>query len=353
MIKFFRKIRQKMLTENKFSKYLLYAIGEIVLVVIGILIALNINLKSEQQKTEAKIEVIFENILNDLASEINETDYTFQFHQQWDSLSYKVLNNKLTEKDYLNPDFNYLFLLDRDFLIFKFTQQAYSSLELNIDQVPKKYNEALKDLGILYSTNRKSIEYSNNEIIRLAAKNKDYITDNCDWYSNPELWRSEVEIDFRLNNLRYKNLIMSFNLQKANLLRHVGSYRRKAIETYNKIAILQNKPIYSESYKINAEKASLLEGTWKIVNATIPLPDVMLKSKAHLMVENGKIIRYLSYDTINKFEDIIINKQNATFNISTFNTENVLYQSYTIKKDTLVFATNRYKIILTKENKTN
>ena len=43
MIKFFRKIRQKMLTENKFSKYLIYAIGEIILVVIGILIALSVN----------------------------------------------------------------------------------------------------------------------------------------------------------------------------------------------------------------------------------------------------------------------------------------------------------------------
>ena len=43
MIKFFRKIRQNLLTKNKFSKYLLYAIGEIVLVVIGILIALTIN----------------------------------------------------------------------------------------------------------------------------------------------------------------------------------------------------------------------------------------------------------------------------------------------------------------------
>ena len=40
MLKFFRKIRQQLLTENKFSKYLLYAIGEIVLVVIGILMAL-------------------------------------------------------------------------------------------------------------------------------------------------------------------------------------------------------------------------------------------------------------------------------------------------------------------------
>jgi hypothetical protein len=43
MIKFFRKIRQKLLAENKFSKYLLYAVGEIILVVIGILIALSIN----------------------------------------------------------------------------------------------------------------------------------------------------------------------------------------------------------------------------------------------------------------------------------------------------------------------
>lgn len=43
MIKFFRRIRQQLVSETKFSKYLLYAIGEIVLVVIGILIALQIN----------------------------------------------------------------------------------------------------------------------------------------------------------------------------------------------------------------------------------------------------------------------------------------------------------------------
>lgn len=51
MIKFFRTIRQKMLNENKFSKYLIYAIGEIILVVIGILIALAINTKNEKRET--------------------------------------------------------------------------------------------------------------------------------------------------------------------------------------------------------------------------------------------------------------------------------------------------------------
>lgn len=50
MIKFFRKIRQKLLSENKFSKYLIYAIGEIILVVIGILLALQINTLNDNQK---------------------------------------------------------------------------------------------------------------------------------------------------------------------------------------------------------------------------------------------------------------------------------------------------------------
>jgi len=51
MIKFFRKIRQNLLSEGNTGKYLKYAIGEIVLVVIGILIALQINNWNENRKT--------------------------------------------------------------------------------------------------------------------------------------------------------------------------------------------------------------------------------------------------------------------------------------------------------------
>ncbi|MCJ7466568.1 MAG: DUF6090 family protein [Maribacter sp.] len=54
MIKFFRRIRQRLVTENKFSKYLLYATGEIVLVVIGILIALTINNWNEKRKLKGE-----------------------------------------------------------------------------------------------------------------------------------------------------------------------------------------------------------------------------------------------------------------------------------------------------------
>jgi len=51
MLRFFRTIRQRLLTENRFSKYLLYAVGEILLVVIGILIALQIDNWNEERKT--------------------------------------------------------------------------------------------------------------------------------------------------------------------------------------------------------------------------------------------------------------------------------------------------------------
>ncbi|WP_445386453.1 DUF6090 family protein [Robiginitalea sp. IMCC44478] len=55
MLRFFRQIRQRLLTDNKFSKYLLYAIGEILLVMIGILLALQVNNWNEQQKEEDQI----------------------------------------------------------------------------------------------------------------------------------------------------------------------------------------------------------------------------------------------------------------------------------------------------------
>ena len=70
MIKLFRKIRQKLLTENKFSKYLLYAVGEIILVVIGILIALQLNnlntIHTEKQNLNKYLEKIETNIKDDI-----------------------------------------------------------------------------------------------------------------------------------------------------------------------------------------------------------------------------------------------------------------------------------------------
>ena len=85
MIKFFRTIRQNLIMENKTGKYFKYAIGEIVLVVIGILIALQINNWNEAQKAKANTVTYVNNLLNDLIKDtlmysfhINDTKLKFQ-----------------------------------------------------------------------------------------------------------------------------------------------------------------------------------------------------------------------------------------------------------------------------------
>jgi hypothetical protein len=82
MIKFFRKIRQKLLSENKFSKYLLYAIGEIILVVIGILIALQVNEWNKERNRAIAEQTIIEQLQADLKRSQIELEELKNFYLQ-------------------------------------------------------------------------------------------------------------------------------------------------------------------------------------------------------------------------------------------------------------------------------
>ncbi len=70
MIKFFRRIRYDLMTKNKTGKYLKYAIGEIVLVMIGILLALQVNNWNENRKLDNKRQEYYSQLLDDLNSDI-------------------------------------------------------------------------------------------------------------------------------------------------------------------------------------------------------------------------------------------------------------------------------------------
>ena len=80
MIKFFRKIRQNLLMENKTSKYFKYAIGEIILVVIGILIALQINNWNQAKKEHSREVNLLEELKLNLQSNVKnlENDIVIQ-----------------------------------------------------------------------------------------------------------------------------------------------------------------------------------------------------------------------------------------------------------------------------------
>ena len=94
VVKFFRKIRYDLLEKNKTGKYLKYAVGEIILVVIGILIALSINNWNGNRKLNNMAEDVYENLLTSLEQDSIEVEKIIKFVSLWMStelLGFKVV----------------------------------------------------------------------------------------------------------------------------------------------------------------------------------------------------------------------------------------------------------------------
>jgi hypothetical protein len=93
MIKFFRKIRQNLLMENKTSKYFKYAIGEIILFFIGILIALQINNWNENRKERVQEQELLTQLQSEFQSNLEQLDQKNQLRNYAISASLKLLHN--------------------------------------------------------------------------------------------------------------------------------------------------------------------------------------------------------------------------------------------------------------------
>ena len=92
MIKFFRHIRQNLIMENKNSKYIKYAIGEIVLVVIGILIALQINNWNENRKERIEEQYLLIQLELEFKSNLEQLDEKIAIREQMIKASLQLLD---------------------------------------------------------------------------------------------------------------------------------------------------------------------------------------------------------------------------------------------------------------------
>lgn len=175
LMKLFRKIRQQLFTQNKVSVYLLYGLGEIVLVVIGILIALQINNWNEERKdriTEKSVllelqdnlernMVLIDNAIADII-EINETTGGI----------IEIIEEKKSYPDTLIHHFGQMF------------RSGSYILELNTNGY-----ESLKNIG-LEILSSKALK---NEILSLfeisyPGYNKHSEVINAIWGNNPRSW---------------------------------------------------------------------------------------------------------------------------------------------------------------------
>jgi len=160
MIKFFRKIRQKMLTENKFSKYLLYAIGEIALVVIGILIALSINNWNEREKNENLEIILLSELVGNLQDDIIDMKSNLGFHERGlksAEIILSIFEESLPYQDSLNKHYGKVSLIPK----FLATKTAYNSINRHGMRLIK--NDSLRKTIIFHYENRYKLLEAWNE----------------------------------------------------------------------------------------------------------------------------------------------------------------------------------------------
>ncbi len=254
MIKFFRRIRQKLLSENKFSKYLIYALGEIILVVIGILIALQLNIWKTATEDNNKVMKYMEGLNSELYQDYQRMDTLYAFFSTKTNSMQRLLDlndqNMDLSNDALGEMFNSVLIYKK----FSNKKSTYLSL-INDGFINKVNNEALVNEIIkyyespyltwsteIYEMILQSVDYNQSEyynaqdgLIHLNANNSipNWEETNTKFKTNyKELLRSKWAINIITRLLKQSNFIFANldNYKKLNedLRKEIEKYKTEA-----------------------------------------------------------------------------------------------------------------------------
>ena len=227
MIKFFRKIRYNLMETGKTSKYFKYAIGEIILVVIGILIALQVNNWNEERKKKNEVDQILLDIEQDLISNYKTANFALDFYRKQDSLVRLIAAKKLTEEDY-NANYNLRYLVSNwEYLIPKeknINQFVESEKIINAEYKP--IIEAIKD--IQYNKFALDDTWSNlDENIEMNGK-KLFV---FNWFVKNDSISNAKAMDYFLNDESYETLVLGYWARVQNYYDKVTRYRAQSMAT--------------------------------------------------------------------------------------------------------------------------
>lgn len=127
MQKFFRHISKKRITENKTINYLIYTIGEILLVVIGILVALQIDNWNERRKSEVLELNLLKEMKTNLRSDIVDMKINISYHERGvesATIILKSFKNNYPYNDSLNKHYGKVPMIPK----FLMSENAYNSM---------------------------------------------------------------------------------------------------------------------------------------------------------------------------------------------------------------------------------
>mgnify|MGYP003710349999 CR=1 FL=1 len=243
MIKFFRTIRHRLLAENppagragRFSKYLIYAIGEIVLVVIGILIALSINNWNQEKKSLENTNLLLHQVHKELAFNITKANGVINRYRRADTLIYYVLNKKLTYNDY-KSNRRYVNLM-RGTTEANLVNHAFNSLIDNQSMFTQEQDSIVEKLRHLYGTDKREVdlfdEYTVNNVMNKIKKLE---TNGWLYDNHVNQTASDEQIAYYLTSPDYLGEVTEYKIR--HLLdhnRYTLIFRNNAIEIYNELS---------------------------------------------------------------------------------------------------------------------
>ena len=128
MTKLFRQIRQSLLMGNNTSRYLKYAIGEIILVVIGILIALQINILKDESNEKKVLNELLLGMQADLKAEAERFDFLFDYYNETTDGIQRIILYQQGRESYSNEELGGYFLHAFDFRKFYKIKTNYQTL---------------------------------------------------------------------------------------------------------------------------------------------------------------------------------------------------------------------------------
>ena len=240
MIKFFKKIRQNLLTEGKTGKYFKYAFGEILLVVVGILIALQINLKSQEKTNQNNIESILKSVFVNL-----ENDITHPINTYIDGLNIKdsignlILSKTVSLDDYEDktPLFggNLANHLIYEFEPFQFQRQAYDRLMANIENIPEDYVSIVNLLQDVYSKEVPVVNEVALELKNFIDEIEDKYQNRYEWYSNADSTHFKQKAAYMMGDPLYLNDVKRHQKIADHLKRHLIALKMQISIAYSKI----------------------------------------------------------------------------------------------------------------------
>ena len=203
MIKFFRKIRQNLLSQGKTGKYFKYAIGEIILVVIGILIALGINNWNENRKNKESEKIILTNINKNLAVDSIQFDYYKQQFKKIDKLHLEIqglARNEQTIDSISEPIFIRRTLYFKQLVDSDFKQNIRPINNSKINEVFTIYAQSVEDMEEIYS--KQLYPLMEHTLKPLLREHKIYNTEN--WFC---LKNRNFQKEYTYKKVNNKNLI--------------------------------------------------------------------------------------------------------------------------------------------------